>query len=351
MYTEWQSYLDESYATKIFSNFGPVVRQFESQIQTKYSVHEHVAICSSSATSGLTASLIANSITGSVIIPAFTFAATLSAVRGASCEPVIVDVDINTWTITRDIVAQTLRSVSGIKAIILVRPYGISQDINEVINYCLEQGLLVIIDNAAGLGCQTDIYSQTMHSQAIEVFSLHATKPFAIGEGGVIFAPKSMEANMRSALNFGIMASGDIPLGAGINGKISDIQGAVGLAVLKNIDKYISIRQYFAQKYIELFANKINSKDQYKYNNNSLNSPWQNFPVILPEYIHANDFVQKLATIVNIRRYYHPVLTSKYNIQDCPNSLYLSEHAVCLPIYSDMTENEFNIIEDAILNN
>ncbi len=84
---EWSGYLDRSYSQRWFSNFGPLVRQFEAELSTRFCHAEEAIVCANSATSGIAAALIALDIQGPVVVAAYTIPATGSAVLMAGAEP------------------------------------------------------------------------------------------------------------------------------------------------------------------------------------------------------------------------------------------------------------------------
>jgi dTDP-4-amino-4,6-dideoxygalactose transaminase len=140
-------------------------------------------------------------------------------------------------------------------------------------------------------------------SQGIaEVFSLHATKVFGIGEGGVVFAPKELADRVRTVINFGIRPDG---IGPGTNGKLSEYPCAVGLAVLDHIASYIGARRRIAYRYIKRFE----SRRDIKLPCCSGSPPWQSFPIQLAITREARKFVERAAERgVELRRYYRPAL-------------------------------------------
>ena len=97
---EWSGFLDRSYAQRWFSNFGPLVRQFEGELTDRFCHAEEAIVSANSATSGIAAALIALHIQGPVVVPAYTFPATGSAVLMAGAEPVVMDVDLATWSLS-----------------------------------------------------------------------------------------------------------------------------------------------------------------------------------------------------------------------------------------------------------
>ena len=76
-----------------------------------------------------------------------------------------------------------------------VRPFGLVRDISPIRDVCIKHDLPLVIDAAAGLGAPSDGAHFGSDYGEIEVFSLHATKVFAVGEGGFIGAPSSILQN------------------------------------------------------------------------------------------------------------------------------------------------------------
>jgi dTDP-4-amino-4,6-dideoxygalactose transaminase len=232
-------YLDEAHAAGVFSNFGPLAVRFEAAVLARYGGASEAAVTAANATVGLSAALIAAGVRGPVLVPGFTFPASLGAVRAANLEPVVVDVDAVTWATSADLIEQALDRPAGCRdscrtgceggcradAVMLVAPFGMRTDFSEAIRVCRARGLTVVIDNAAGLG----IARQPLCGDpgVYEVFSLHATKTFAVGEGGVVVCHASKDAAVRGALNFALKTNGapDGPFW-GFNGKLSELHAA-----------------------------------------------------------------------------------------------------------------------------
>ena len=180
-----------------------------------------------------------------MLIPAFTFPATLSAVMGAGLHAVAADVDPSTGMLTPGSIGSAVRDL-GVHAVIVVRPYGFWSDISGLVAECHAHHIPLIVDSAAGLGVAAEVIERFSSGESIEVFSLHATKPFGVGEGGCIMSPQAYEHNLRSALNFGLWAPGNLAPGSGLNGKMSELTAAMGRAVLENLANRIMERQQAA---------------------------------------------------------------------------------------------------------
>ncbi|MBV8663852.1 MAG: DegT/DnrJ/EryC1/StrS family aminotransferase, partial [Hyphomicrobiales bacterium] len=94
--------LEECHQSGLYSNFGPLARRLEARLLAAFGAPEQSCVTCSNATSGLSAALLATGRTGPVLLPAFTFPASLGAVRAAGMSPIVADVDPNSWTLSGD---------------------------------------------------------------------------------------------------------------------------------------------------------------------------------------------------------------------------------------------------------
>jgi dTDP-4-amino-4,6-dideoxygalactose transaminase len=241
---EYLPLLEEIRETGWYSNFGPLVRRLEGQLLEMIGAPQESCVTCCNATAGLSAALLATGRTDQVLLPAFTFPASLGAVRAAGMTPVVADVDAEDWTLGGDLLDRALAE-TGASVVMLVVPFGIRRNWEAELAICRKRGAAVVIDNASGLGGPRP--TKGFGEEVFEVFSMHATKPFAVGEGGVIFAHRIHDAALRSALNFALN-SYTKPGGPvwGFNGKMSEFHAAVGIAQLNRIRNRISRRQAFA---------------------------------------------------------------------------------------------------------
>jgi len=183
-----------------------------------------------------------------------------------------------------------------------------------------------------------------------EVFSMHATKPFAVGEGGVIFADRVHDAALRSALNFALNSHA-APRGPvwGFNGKMSEFHAAVGIAQLNRIDNIVSRRQAFAAMYRDRLARHPEVVCPQDMNC----APWQAFPVLLPSARIVESFLDAAAASgVEIRRYYRPSLSrwpETRCFETCPVAEDLAERMCGLPVRALEVGSQTNPIADLVL--
>ena len=228
-------YLRRIDANRWYSNFGPLVSEFESRIAASFAGAGPCRVVSlSSCTAGIELALRALALPAGapVLVPALTFIATASAVRCAGLAPVVADVDPDSWLLTPEIARAAVRTI-GARAVIPVTTFGAGQDGEAWSAFARDTGVPVIVDAAAGFGNQRD------PGPTCSVFSLHATKPLAAGEGGFVVTRDAALAHaIRRLSNFGINLDRphDGPIGTavatGTNAKLSEYHAAVALASL-----------------------------------------------------------------------------------------------------------------------
>jgi dTDP-4-amino-4,6-dideoxygalactose transaminase len=335
---EWLPFLEESYAHNLFTNFGPVATRFEAALTEQFGEADDAFVAVSSATAGLAACLIAERVTGVVLVPAFTFPATAGAIRMAGAEPMLVDVDPMTWACDVQKLGRALDRTNA-EAVMLVAPFGICQDFSAHAALCRSRGVIVVIDNAAGLGGGPRS-RRALRGVAYEVYSLHATKPFGIGEGGAVQTTADRAAEVRAAINFGFPHDAEQRGRWGMNGKMSELAAAVGMAMLDRYGDVLAIRYRQVQRYIELFAGFGDIAIQH----GVADAPWHVFPCLLPSPAAAAEFTEEAARRgLEVRRYYRPSLSRWGGIAlagKCHVSEMLAERMICLPIYTRTTAGE-----------
>jgi len=334
----WTPYLAASYAERRFANGGPAVRLLEQRLTDTFG-HGREAVVCANGTAALTAALLALGVEGNVLVPSFTFAASAHAIRLAGCTPILCDVDPLTWELAPAEVARSLARTE-VGAVLHVRPFGLSRDLEPVVALCRAAGIPVVVDAAAALGGDAGRQGDA------EVFSLHATKAFGIGEGGLVLAPPPLAAAIRRTINFGFDGHGDVA-GPGLNGKLDEVAAAIALSVLDGFADATTKRRAMAVAWFraadahpELVTARFPG-----------NAPWQTFPVLLPASWHAQDMVDALrARGVEARRYYHPALhlTTAFGRSDAPVTASLSARMVCLPVYDDVRPAELAELATAL---
>lgn len=350
---EWERFLAASYQERRFSNFGPAHRHFEQALTGKYGRGGREAVLMSSGTAGLVAALLALKVKGKVAMPAFTFSATAHAVFLAGCRPLFCDVDPDTWELNPSALEEMLRR-ERVGAILLVRPFGFARDLGWAERLGRAYGVPIIVDSAAGLGGLLDNGTPVGNQGTIEVFSLHVTKVFGIGEGGVGFCSGDLARTIRQIINFGL--EGGSVASRGFNGKMSDFAAAVGLAVLGRIDRFIQNRQAYAERYRRGLA-PLEEAGILEFPRQPGRYPIQCFPVRVGHDAPEGAEVVRVAATrgVELKCYYVPPLHQVQAFQGkaasavrLPETERLSGRVVCLPVYSVMESQEIDFVVETV---
>lgn len=229
-----------------YTNFGPLNQLFSDTLLTHFpSATQQYITTVANATLGLELTLQALHLPlqAKVLIPAFTFVATATAIVRAGYTPVIADIDEHNWLLTPEIAKEALQHHQDIAAVMPVASLGCPQNTAQWDIFTEETGIPVIIDAAGAFGNQKAGRKTTL------VFSLHATKSLGAGEGGFIISPDAALINqVRISSNFG-MGSDRLIEESGTNGKLSEYHAAVGLAALARWPERKILREGLLKNY------------------------------------------------------------------------------------------------------
>ena len=229
-----------------YTNFGPLCRLLE--IELGKLVGAPHAITVANCTLGLELALECIGIPrgGRVLVPSLTFPATGSAIVRAGLTPVFGDIDEDTLSLTHGIAAQVV-ATSNISAVLTAALYGYAHDPEEWDRFTAQTGIPVLIDAAGAIG------HQKIGSTTGAVFSLHATKPLACGEGGVVATASADLAELiKAKSNFGFRAGKSLTVGT--NAKLSEYHAAVGMAALSLWSEWRAKRQAIYDAYAAALA-------------------------------------------------------------------------------------------------
>lgn len=248
-------YFRRSERRRWFSNGGPCATDLALRLKARLGGDVECVLVSS-ATTGLLAALRAacGEPTGRrrlVITQSYTFTATACAIHWAGFEPLFVDVDPNHWQLDPEQLEEALATHPGeVAGVLACATFGSAPP--PVVRAawrtaCADHGVPLVVDSAPGFG-SVDAHGIPLGAQGdTEVFSFHATKPFAIGEGGMVAtADPELAERMRRIVNFGLEPGTRVSADIGINGKLSELHAATGLAVLDSFDDVLAARRRLA---------------------------------------------------------------------------------------------------------
>ncbi len=230
-----------------FSNAGPLVGELEQRIAERLGVRHAIAICN--GTVALEIAIRALDLSGEVLVPSFTFIATAHALEWQRIRPVFCDIDSRTHRLDpADVESRITPRTTGI---IGVHTWGEPCAITELTDIARRHGLRLLFDASHAFDCSDGVRPIGGFGHA-EVFSLHATKFFHTLEGGAITTNNDdLAARIRLMRNFGF-AGYDRVIELGINGKMNEASGAMGLTNLEILEEFVAANAANYRLYSEL---------------------------------------------------------------------------------------------------
>lgn len=199
-------------------------------------------------TIALLAAVRALGMRGEVITTPFTFPATPHAISWSGATPVFCDIDPVTMTLDPARVESLITSKTT--GILAVHVYGIPCDVVALQRLADRYGLKVVYDAAHAFGTRINGVGIGNFGDA-SMFSFHATKLFHTAEGGALTANNAATRESFDHLkNFGILNQEEVDV-VGINGKMNELQAALGLAVLDEVAGEVKKRQAVIARYRE----------------------------------------------------------------------------------------------------
>ena len=205
----------------------------------------------SNATVGLQLLCRALSLTGEVIVPSFTFAASVHALLWQGLTPVFCDVKPGSFHLDVDCLENLLTDRTS--AVLGVHIWGQACDVDAISSFTARHGIHCIFDAAHAIGCEHG-GRRIGTFGAAEVFSFHATKCVNSFEGGAITTNDDALADqLRLLRNFGFQGNDNV-VSVGINGKMSEVNAAMGLTSLDAYDEFVDVNFRNAAAYSEGLA-------------------------------------------------------------------------------------------------
>ncbi len=337
---------------------GPRVRQFEEMLTAACGGRRALAL--NSATAGLHVALLALDLQpgDEVITTPLTFVASLNTIVQAGGRPVLVDIDRATLNIDMDKVAAAITPKT--RAVMPVHFAGLSVDLDPLYALADRHGLRIIEDAAHAIG--TGYKGRAIGSFGdIQVFSFHPNKNITTGEGGAVVTgdPKVIKAIERlrfhgidrDAFNrFSKQGSQtyDVVM-PGFKYNMLDLQAAIGLHQLPQLDGFIEKRKVLAERYQALLGDwpQLDLPGSPAFDNRHA---WHLFTPRLTAAAHVDrdGFINKMKehdigiglhyTAAHLFSYYQE--NFGYRAGDFPHAEAAGSAIVSLPLFPDMTQDQ-----------
>jgi dTDP-4-amino-4,6-dideoxygalactose transaminase len=340
-----------------YSNGGPCVQLLGERTAARIGDVESIPVAN--CTIGLMAALRA--VFGDpaparrhVIVPSFTFTATACAIVWAGFEPLFVDVDRDAWQLDASALARVLgEQGERVAGVLGCSTFGTPAPVATRAAWrrlCADAGVPLVIDSAAAFGAVDDAGLPAGADGETHVFSFHVTKPFAVAEGGIVTTGDPEVADrLRSLINFGFDET-RTSLVAGLNGKMSELHAAMGLAMLDRYDG--ALRRRRAQvAAISSAMTDLPLRRQL----GAEGSTWQVLQVLVPDADARARALQAAERLgVEARACFdpplheHPAFAACTVAGDLPNTRWIVERSLSLPMADFMTSGERRRVAEAV---
>ncbi len=273
-----------------------------------------------------------------VITTPFSYVATTSSIIWENCEPIFVDIHPDYLTIDERLIEDAI--TENTTAILATHVYGNPCHVEEIERIAKKYSLSVIYDAAHCFGVEYKGESIFNYGD-VSTCSFHATKLFHTAEGGAIFCNDlKLRDDLFHCHNFGHTGPTDF-YGVGVNGKMSELQAAMGLAVLPHIDDIVQGRKALVDRYNnELDFSKMTSlkiREATLWN-------YSYYPVVFENEESLRAAIKRLEdSEIYARRYFYPSLNTLdfvANKQECPVSESIASRVLCLPLFYGMSDSE-----------
>jgi perosamine synthetase len=345
---------------------GPQVAAFESEFAAYVGAPYACAV--SSCTTALHLALLAvGAATGDEVITAsHSFIATANSIRYCGAVPILVDIDPRTYNLDPRQVAQAVTPRT--RAILAIHQMGMPCDLPALLGVANQHGIALIEDAACAAGSEVRIDGQWQPIGRplgdLACFSFHPRKVITTGDGGMLTSANAEFDNAFRLLRQHGMSVPDTVrhdspqvvfedyLAIGYNYRMTDIQAAIGRKQLGRLPELVSRRRVLAARYDELLGNieglQLPLEPEWARSN------WQSYCVRLPDRVNQMTVMQELLDQgIATRRgimcsHREPCYAGEKLRHDLRQSELAQDHAILLPLYAQMTEEEQVTVANAL---
>jgi dTDP-4-amino-4,6-dideoxygalactose transaminase len=346
---------------------GPRVAQFTEALKDYFGAPYVLPLAS--ATAGLHLTLLALDLQpgDEVITTPMTFAATLNTIVLAGGKPVLVDIDPNTYNLDLNQLEDAITEKT--RVIMPVHFAGLPLDLEHLYEIANRHDLRVIEDAAHAMGAEYKDH-RIGGTGDIQVFSFHPTKNMTTGEGGCISTRDEALAKKITLLRFhgidreawnrygkGGQQDYEIVM-PGFKYNMMDIQAAIGLHQLRELDGFIIRREELANRYQEALADwpqwQLPATPSYEHRHS-----WHIYTPLLNEtaaQMNRDEFMtamkeKNIGTGLHYRAVHlYPYYRERFgfNVGDFPHAEAVAERIISLPLFPAMTDAEHDRVLDVM---
>ncbi len=327
---------------------GKYVPRFEEEFSSYIGMQHGVGVFNGTVSLHLAMLALGIGPEDEVIVPSFTYIASVNAITYVGATPVFVDSRPDTWQVDVEDVKKKITSKT--RAIIAVHLYGHPCDMDELLIICKQNDLFLVEDCAEAIG--SEYKGRKVGSFGdISCFSFFGNKTITTGEGGMLLTndmaiyDRAMRIKDQGNAKYRMYWS-DI---VGYNFRMTNIQAAIGCAQLENVDKFINRKIEIGEKYrdglVGLPLKTLEPIGDVKH------TYWM-CCIILDDASHRDKLRNYLSEKgIETRPTFYPAHTmpmysAKY--RKCQNAEYISYRGINLPSFPSISDEEIDYVIQGI---
>ena len=339
------------------SSDGPEVRKFESEFSKFIGRKYSVTVSSGTAALEIAIKALGIKKNDEVLIPNFTIISNALAVVKQQAKPVLVDCNLENWNIDINQLENKINKKT--KAIIVTHIYSFANDMDKILKICRKNSIFVIEDAAEVIGLKYKNKKCGSFGD-ISTFSFYANKQITTGEGGMISVNKFDLYNKCKSLRnlcFGKLNRfnhEDI----GWNYRMTNIQAALGLSQIKNINKIVKKKIMIGRQYYKNLKLNKNLTILPPFISYSKNIYWVVGILIKNKKIKSSLLAIELRKFgIMTRPFFWPMHEQQifkkmklFKKSKFPNSSYLARYGLYLPSYYNLNNKQIDYISSVVNN-
>ncbi|MEJ8767637.1 aminotransferase class I/II-fold pyridoxal phosphate-dependent enzyme [Oceanobacillus sp. HCA-5259] len=347
-----QQFVQEAFDTNWIAPLGENVNQFEIELAAKVGSENAAALSSGTAAIHLALKAAGVGEGDIVFCPSLTFSATANPIIYQNATPVFIDSDYKTWNMSPEALERALEKYPEVKAVIVVHLYGLSADMDRIMEVCKKHNVVVIEDAAESLGT----YYKGKHTGTIGdygIFSFNGNKIITTSGGGMLVSDNE---DAIKKTRFWATQSRDPARHyqhseLGYNYRMSNIVAGIGRGQLKVLDERVKKKRYIYEFYKKELG-KLEGVSFMPANEWDEPNYWLS-SITLNGKIRPNEIIERLeAENIESRPVWKPMhlqpYFEKYDYVGGQVSENLFENGICLPSDTKMTDDDLIRVTEVI---
>jgi dTDP-4-amino-4,6-dideoxygalactose transaminase len=347
-------YIKEAFDTNWIAPLGPNVNEFEKELASKVGVKHAAAL--SSGTAAIHMALQAAGVgEGDIVFcQSLTFSATANPIIYQNAIPVFIDSDFETWNMDTNALEEAFEKYPNVKAVLVVHLYGLSADMDKIMEICNKHNVVVIEDAAESLGTlYKGKYTGTFGDYGI--YSFNGNKIITTSGGGMLVS--NNEEKIKKVRFWATQARDQARhyqhSELGYNYRMSNIVAGIGRGQLKVLDQRVAKKRYIFEFYRRELG-ELNGVKSMPINEWNEPNCWLSC-MILNGQVKPLDIMEELGKEnIETRPIWKPMhlqpFFEKYDYIGGEVSQKLFKNGVCLPSDTKMSDGDLSRVCELIKN-